>query len=153
MNEDIVAAEVLLECRRDTLKTLKLHYAPMHKSEVGRLEREARQARISLDNAHRTLATEQAYQSMIVDSDAGRRPRREHEVELLQSLNEKLAAVCRVAKRRRVAVAGEQKLLDVHLEIVRIELRNQRLVEIRRGIMEGHARLARLESEVTDLHA
>ena len=49
LNEDITAAGVLLECRRDTLKILQLHYAPMHKSEVLRLEGEARQARISLD--------------------------------------------------------------------------------------------------------
>ena len=38
LNEDIIAAGVLLECRRDTLKILQLHYAPMHKSEVLRLE-------------------------------------------------------------------------------------------------------------------
>jgi hypothetical protein len=153
LNEDITAADVLLECRRDTLKTLQLHYAPLHKSEVVRLEGEARQARISLDNARRAFATEQAYHSMLVDSDSGRRPRCEHELELLQSLNDKIAGLCRVAKRRRVAVAGEQKLLDVHLEIVRNELRSQRVVEIRRGIMEGQARLAQLESEVTRLKA
>ena len=153
LNEDITAAEVLLECRRDTLKTLQLHYAPLHKSEVVRLEGEARQARISLDNAHRALTNEQAYHSMLVDSDSGRRPRCEHELELLQSLNDKIAGLCRVAKRRRVAVAGEQKLLEVHLEIVRNELRSQRVVEIRRGIMEGQARLAQLESEVTRLKA
>ena len=153
LNEDITAAGVLLECRRDTLKILQLHYAPMHKSEVLRLEGEARQARISWDNARRALATEQAYHSMLVDSDSGRRPRCEHELELLQSLSDKIAVLCRVAKRRRLAVAGEQKLLDVHLEIVRKELRSQRVVEIRRGIIEGQARLAQLESEVTRLKA
>ena len=153
LNEDITAAGVLLECRRDTLKILQLHYAPMHKSEVLRLEGEARQARISLDNARKALATEQAYHSMLVDSDSGKRPRCEHALELLQSLSDKIAVLCRVAKRRRLADAGEQKLLDVHLEIVRKELRSQRVVEIRRGIMEGQARLAQLESEVTRLKA
>ena len=153
LNEDITAADVLLQCRRDTLKTLQLHYAPMHKSEVLRLEGEARQARISLDNAHRALTNEQAYHSMLVDSDSGRRPRCEHELELLKSLDDKIAGLCRVAKRRRVAVAGERKLLDVHLEIVRNELRSQRVVEIRQGIMEGRARLVKLESVVTCLKA
>ena len=153
LNEDITAADVLLQCRRDTLKTLQLHYAPMHKSEVLRLEGEARQARISLENAHRTLTREQAHHSMLVDADSGRRPRCEHELELLKSLDDKIAGLCRVAKRRCVAVAGEQKLLDVHLEIVRNELRSQRVVEIRQGIMEGRARLVQLESEATRLKA
>ena len=82
LGEDIAAMEALLECRRDTWNILKLHYGPMHKSEVGRLEMEARQVRISLAVAQKASANEKANNAALVDSDSGRRD----EADLLVSL-------------------------------------------------------------------
>ena len=136
LDEDIADVATLLACRRATLYTLKSHYGAVHTGDVGRLEGEARQVRISLAVAQREFANENSYHLALVDSAFGKRPRWEHESDLLSSLDAKIGMLCSVAKRRHVATGGEQRLVDVHLEIVRRELRDDRVVEIRRCLLE-----------------
>ena len=151
--EDIAAAEALLESRQGTRNILRTHYPLRHKASVDRLETEARNLRVRLEAARRAVSDEVRYRGALVDSGSGKRPRIEHEHDLLQTLDSQIGVFGRMAKRRRTADASRQKILAKQLEIVRDDLRDKRVVEIRKELFERHANFKRMEVDVSDLTA
>ena len=147
LDEEIAEAESLLGDRCETQKVLRSHHIHRSHHESGRLESQAHAAKRRLDVAQRAVEKEIEYRSSTIETRYGKRMRSDNNAALLAWADGEIGKLCRVAKRRRLAAGNEQKLVERHLEIVREELRNKRVVEVRREVQERSNRLNLLEAE------
>ena len=147
LDKEIAEAESLLGDRCETQKVLRSHHTHRSQHESGRLQSQAHAARLRLGVAQRAVEKEIEYRSSMIETRYGKRMRSDNNAALLAWADGEIGKLCRVAKRRRLAPENERKLVDRHLEIVREELRNKRVVEVRREVQERTNRLSLLEAE------
>ena len=128
LDKEIAEAESLLGDRCETQKVLLSHHTHRSQHESGRLQSQAHAARLRLGVAQRAVEKEIEYRSSTIETRYGKRMRSDNNAALLAWADGEIGKLCRVAKRRRLAAGNEQKLVERHLEIVREELRNKRVV-------------------------